>query len=163
MEEAQKNIKKQFDKKRRTPQGLKIRDNIWLENKNIHSNQPLKKLDNKIYGPFRILKDIGSEAFELELPEGWMIHNVFNKDLLTRCMEPKFKGQHMEPASPPTIINKEEEYEVEEVRKHQKRGKEVQYLVHWKGYGDEHDQWIAETGLLHAREAIEDYWARYSS
>jgi len=23
----------------------------------------------------------------------------------------------------------------------------MQYLVHWKGYGDEHDQWIAETGL----------------
>jgi len=38
-------------------------------------------------------------------------------------MEPKFKEQHMEPAPPPTIINKEEEYEIEEVRKHQKRGK----------------------------------------
>jgi len=70
MEEVQKNMKKQLDKKRRKPQGLKIRDNIWLENKNIHSNQPSKKLDNKRYGPFRILKDIGSGAFELELPEG---------------------------------------------------------------------------------------------
>ena len=30
-------------------------------------------------------------------------------------------------------------------------------LVHWKSYGDKHDQWIAETGLPHAREAIEDY------
>ena len=67
-----------------------------------------------------------------------MIHNVFNEDLLTRCMEPKFKGQHMEPASPPMIIN-EEEYEIEEVRKHQKQGKEVQYLVHWKGYRDKYD------------------------
>ena len=38
MEEAQKNIKKQFDKKRQNPQGLKVRDNVWLENKNIHSN-----------------------------------------------------------------------------------------------------------------------------
>jgi len=157
MEEAQKNMKKQFDKKRRTPQGLKIGDNMWLENKNIHSNRPSKKLDNKRYGPFRILKDIGSGAFELELPEGWMIHNVFNKDLLIRCTKPKFKGQHMEPAPPPTIINKKEEYEIEEVRKHRKQGKGVQYLVHWKGYGDEHDQWIAETGLPHTREAIEDY------
>ena len=46
----------------------------------------------------------------------------------------------MEPAPPPMIINEEEEYEIEEVRKHQKQGKEVQYLVHWKGYGDKHDQ-----------------------
>ena len=38
MEEVQKNMKKQFNKKRRIPQGLKIGDNVWLENKNIHSN-----------------------------------------------------------------------------------------------------------------------------
>ena len=34
MEEAQKNMKRQFDKKRRNPQGLNVRDNVWLENKN---------------------------------------------------------------------------------------------------------------------------------
>jgi len=37
-------------------------------------------------------------------------------------VEPKFKQQHKEPASPPMIINEEEEYEVE-VRKHRKRGR----------------------------------------
>jgi len=97
-------------------------------------------LDNKRYGPFRISKNIGSEAFQLELPEGWMIHNVFNKNLLTQCVELKFKRQHKEPASPPMIINKEEEYKVEEVRKHRKQGRGTQYLVHCKGYRDEHDQ-----------------------
>ena len=63
MEEAQKKMKKQFDKKRQNPQGLKVGDNVWLENKNIHLNQPSKKLDNKRYRPFIILKDIGSGAF----------------------------------------------------------------------------------------------------
>ena len=125
MEEVQKNMKKQFDKKRRTPQGLKIRDNVWLENKNIYSNQPSKKLDNKRYKLFRISKDIGSGVFELELLEEWMIHNIFNEDLLTWCMEPKFKGQHMKLVPSPMIINEEEEYEIEEVRKHWKQGKEV--------------------------------------
>jgi len=38
MEEVQKNIKRQFDKKRRNPQELKVGNNVWLENKNIHSN-----------------------------------------------------------------------------------------------------------------------------
>jgi len=92
-----------------------------------------------------------------------MIHNVFNEDLLTRCVEPKFQGQHRNPVPLLVIINEEEEYEVEEVQKHRTRGREMQYLVHWKGYGDKHDQWIAESGLLHARQAIEDYWTRYSS
>ena len=115
MEEAQKNMKWQFDKKRRNPQGLKVGDHVWLENKNIQSNRPSKKLDNKRYGPFRISKDISSGVFQLEILEGWMTHNIFNEDLLTRCVEPKFKGQHKEPAPPPTIINEEKEYEVEEV------------------------------------------------
>ena len=38
MEEAQRSMKKQFDKKRRNPQGLKVGNHLWLENKNIHSN-----------------------------------------------------------------------------------------------------------------------------
>ena len=29
-------MKKQYDKKRRNSQGLKIGDNVWLEAKNIH-------------------------------------------------------------------------------------------------------------------------------
>jgi len=70
MEESQKNMKRQFDKKRRNPQELKAGDHVWLENKNIQSNRPSKKLDNKRYRPFRITKDIVSEAFQLELLEG---------------------------------------------------------------------------------------------
>ena len=87
-------------------------------------------MNNKKYKLFRISKDIGLGAFQLELPEGWIIHNVFNKDLLTQCMEPKFKGQHKDPAPLPMIINEEEEYEVEEVKKYRKRRRGTQYLVH---------------------------------
>ena len=38
MEMAKKAIKKQFNKKRRNLQELKVRDNMWLEAKNIPSN-----------------------------------------------------------------------------------------------------------------------------
>jgi len=38
MEGVQKNIKKQFDKKRRNSQGLKVGDNVWLEDKDIQLN-----------------------------------------------------------------------------------------------------------------------------
>ena len=70
MEEAQENMKKQFNKKRRNLQGLKVGDNMWLENKNIYSNRPSKKLDQKRYGSFKISKNIGLGAFQLELLEG---------------------------------------------------------------------------------------------
>jgi len=65
---------------------------------------------------------------------------VFNEDLLTQCNESKFKGQHKELVPPPTIVNEEEEYEVEEIRKCRKQGREMQYLMHWKSYEDEYDQ-----------------------
>ena len=45
-----------------------------------------------------------------------MIHNVFNKDLLIKCRELHFLGQHIETAPPPDIINEKEEYKVEEIR-----------------------------------------------
>ena len=63
MEVTKDTMKKQFNKKRRNPQELKVRNNVWLEAKNIHSNRPLKKLDQKRYGLFKILKDIGQEVF----------------------------------------------------------------------------------------------------
>ena len=82
---------------------------------------------------------IGSGAFQLKLPEGWAIHNIFNENLLTQCVEPKFKRQHEELVPPPTIINEEEEYKVKEVRKHRKHRRVTQYLVHWKGYEDKYN------------------------
>ena len=47
---------------------------------------------------------------------------MFNEDLLTWCKELQYKGQHMEPIPPPDIINEEEEYEIEKIRKYQKWG-----------------------------------------
>jgi len=38
-------------------------------------------------------------------------------------VEPKFKEQYKDSTPLPMIINEEEEYEVEEVRKHRKRGR----------------------------------------
>ena len=69
----------------------------------------------------------------------------------------------MDTAPPPDIINEEEEYKVNKIRKHQKKGRRTQYLVYWKGYGNEHDQWIAESELPHTKGVIEDYWTRILS
>jgi len=68
-----------------------------------------------------------------------MIYDVFNEDLLTWYKELQYKSQHVEPAPLPEIINEEEEYEVKEIRKYWKKRWETQYLVHWKGYRNEHN------------------------
>ena len=100
-----------------------------------HLNKlPSKKLDQKRYRPFTIKEEIGQGTYRVELPEGWTIHNVFNKDLLTHCKKAEFASQHKDPAPPPDIINEEEEYEVEEIKGHHKKGRRTQLLAHWKGY-----------------------------
>ena len=101
--------------------------------------------------------------FQIGLPEGWIIYNMFNEDLLIQCRKPYFKRQYMDLALPLEIINKEKEYKVEEVRNYRKQEYGTQFLVHWKGYKNEHNQQIAETELLHAKEIIEDYWTRILS
>ena len=58
MKIAKEAINRQFDKKRRNLQELKVKENMWLEAKNIYLNRPSKKLDQKRYRPFKILKDI---------------------------------------------------------------------------------------------------------
>jgi len=105
---AKEAMKKQFNKKRRKPQGLKVGNNMWLEAKNIQLKRLSKKLDQKRYGPFTISKDIGQEVFQLKLLEELMIHNMFNEDLLIQCREPHFKRQHIDPMPLPEIINEKE-------------------------------------------------------
>ena len=47
--------------------------------------------------------------------------------------KPKSKGpNHTDP--PPDLIDGENEYEVEAILAHRKRGRQMQYLVKWRGY-----------------------------
>ncbi len=66
----------------------------------------------------------------------------------------KFKEQHKEPAPPPTIINEEEEYEVEKYGSTGNEDGECSTQCTGKDMGMKHNQWIAEMGLPHAKQAV---------
>ena len=63
MEIAKEVIKRQFDKKKRNPQGLKAGDNVWLKAKNIHSNRSSKKLNLKNMDPLEFQRTLVKEHF----------------------------------------------------------------------------------------------------
>ena len=46
----------------------------------------------------------------------------------------------MDPALLLEIINGKEVHKVEEVRDHRKQEHNMQFLIHWREYGNEHDQ-----------------------
>ncbi len=116
---------------------------MWLEGRNIHTSHPTAKLAPKQYGPFLITKVLEPVTYQLRLPEQWSIHPVFHVDLLTPYKETEFHGHNFKWPLP-DLIDGEEEYEVERIidSRHFGRGRQVQYLVHWKGYPKSDDQWI---------------------
>ena len=62
------------------------------------------------------------------------IHDVFYVDLLLPYKEMEAYGTPF--TCPPPIINSDKEYEIEAILDAQRKGRErqLQYLVHWKGY-----------------------------
>jgi hypothetical protein len=117
----------------------------------------LQKLDNKRYSPFEVEEKVGDRAYHLKLPETWAIHNIFHLTFLTRTHTAEFDSQKKPTPPPPDIIEEEEEYEIEEICRHRRKGRGTQYLVHWKGYGNEDDTWLPWSSLGNAEELLSEY------
>lgn len=167
LETAAKNMKTQYDKRKRPTVVYQVGDKVWLDTANLHLPQPKKKLDDKRVGPFIILEKTGASAYKLKLPPHWKIHPRFNEKLLTPYVPPAFPNQEQPPPPPPDLIDEEEEYEVEEVLDSRpqhirgKKGKRPQtttdYFVKWKGWTREHNSWVRESEMEHAQEAVKEY------
>jgi hypothetical protein len=107
-----------------------------------------EKLQPHFFGPYRVNKKLGAMAYELDLPQGSKIHNVFHVSCLKRAI-----GQHIIPIEelPPLdeegqlILIPEEVLEVQE-RKLRKRSIK-EYLVKWKNLPIENVTWENEQVL----------------
>ena len=100
---------------------------------------------------------MGPVTYKLCLPPQWKIHDVFHGKTLTPYCETEVHGKNF-PEPPPDLINREEEFEVDSIRDHRKRGKGHLYLVRWKGYPDE--TWEPERNLKNSSEILEEYKRR---
>src|SRR5688572_9867349 len=116
---ANADMKAQADKRRRPSRDYKEGDKVWLEATNLNiagAPDTTKKLCDKRYGPFKVIKKIGASAYKLELPHGWKaINPTFNEALLSPYHPPEAAHQNRPTPPPPDLIDGEEEYEVETI------------------------------------------------
>lgn len=147
--------KKHYDRKRAEMQ-FKVGDYVMLSAKNIKQKRPSKKISDKYLGPFKVIAVVGSagQAYRLELPPHYRIHDVFPVSLL----EPWKQRPGEAPVAEQVLIEadeNEEWYEVEAVLAHRGGGWRRQYLVKWAGHSDEENSWVKKKDMT--QEAIRPY------
>jgi hypothetical protein len=108
------------------------------------------KLKPKFYWPYRVIKRIGEVAYELELPKGSKIHNVFHVSCLKNAV-----GQQVSISEELPPLDEEGQLELvpEEVleqREHRLSSRIIrECLVRWRGLPVEDATWEGEHILQH--------------
>lgn len=167
---AQMHQKLHYDR-RHQPMYFKVGDKVLLRlHKGYSIPQPAgmtkeAKLGQQYVGPFDVIAKVGKQAYHLDIPGHWRVHPVFS----IAQLEP-WPGidpyQRPLPDKPDSVFVEGDtpefkSYEVQALlnRRVTTRGKgqSTEYLVRWKGYGPEYDQWYNVKHLDDARDLIQDY------
>lgn len=111
-------------------------------------------------GPYTIL-DVNEDhsTVTLDLPNSPNICPTFHTSEILPYIESDttlFPSRRFEELDPIITDDGDEEYFVERILDAQRRGRGYQYLVRWRGYGQEHDKWLPGSELQDC-EAL-DLW-----
>ncbi|MCO5546616.1 hypothetical protein L7F22_000046 [Adiantum nelumboides] len=118
------------------------------------------KLAKRYYGPFQILKPINEMAYQLKLPNHWLMHNAFHVSLLK-----PYKGEPPSEAimeDPPEVEDQEEVLQPECILRHEdkvlRHGKTIRrYLIKFKNYPFEDARWMQGIQLKDSMHLVNAY------
>ena len=157
LEWTAKQMKQQADWNCR-PVNFKVGDMVFLNRKNILTKRPCRKLDWKQFGPFKIIEQINTVTFRLELPQSFgRIHNAFHASLLTKKKESNLIGRKNEKPPPLLVDNEGALFEVEDILDSKKINGVTKYLIAWKGYGPEDNTWEPAENLKECAELLQKF------
>ena len=147
-----------YDLHQQAPPSYKLGDKVWLNAQNITTTRPMKKLDHKWLGPYKINKVVSRNAYGLELPASFgRTHPVFSVVLLRPYEEDPIVERHSLPPPPPIIRDGIQEYEVEKILDSRIFRGRLEYLVRWKGYGAAEDLWVPTQDVSGAKRLVREF------
>lgn len=152
-----------FSSANRTPApAYRAGDEVFLDTRNITTARPMKKLDHKFIGPFKIVKIVNSHAYRLELPyEHDLIHHTFHTSLLRPAPDDPLPGQTNPPAPPVAIdANGKLLWAMDAIINSKRtKSKGFQYLVSWRDYTKK--SWEPLDHVINATSFTADFKKRF--
>jgi len=117
-----------------------------------------RSLRPKYIGPFPITERIGRLVYALDMSSvQTKVHNQFHVSVLKPYVGAS-DGRAL--AKPPPVIPDTDIYEVDSILRQRTWRNVKQYLVRWRGYGDDDATWEPATALKNAKDAIRDFHGR---
>ncbi len=154
---------------------LRVEDYAFLQlHRDYHlSDYSFKKLDQQYCYSFLIIKWVEKLAYELELSLHWRIHSIIFIAQLKSALKDADSFKHSWSNNSFSIkveenIEKWVSYEIEKlindrVQRFDRDSLIREYLVRWKEYESEYDEWYDEDLLDNASELIRNYKVKRKS
>ena len=164
LHQAAEDMARYYDQQRGESITYKVGDQVWLDAKDLKTDRPSRKLSDKRYGPFKIVKVVSPHAYQLELPPSMKIHPVFHTVRLRPYCPDTIPGRTLPPPRPPPVVEGDDpEYEVEYIKDSRLTRGGLQYLVKWKGYPHEECTWEPLKNLEKSKDAIKEFHQKHPS
>jgi hypothetical protein len=162
LKRAAEDMARFHDAKRGKPTTFKVGDMVWLDSSNIKTTRQTKKLDDKWFGPFPVVKVLSESVYELKLTEAFDKVNPRFNVIKLRRFEPDQIAERPKPLRPEPEIDEagEKVYEVEMLLDSRIHRRQFQYLVKWKGYGPEYNTWEPAKNLGNAKRRVKEFHDR---
>jgi transposase InsO family protein len=153
LEFVRKRMTKYYNTKRIERPTFKEGEMVYLSTKNITTKRPTHKLDFKFIGPYKILRKISENNYELDLPPKVRIHPIFHISLLESAAD----TIQVKIGNEPEEIDGPETYEAEAIRDMQKIDGKTMYLVKWKNYPENENTWEPPKHLINAQRLLKNF------